>query len=213
MDNIKAAIFDVDGTLLESMHIWRNLGDIYLETKGLKSHENLTEAFRSMSMVQSAEHLKKNYRITDSVEKIIADMSRLIENFYFNEAEIKPGVTRLLEALRIKGVKMCVATASNRYIIEAGLQRCGILQYFDEIFTCNEVGCGKDKPDIFYRALNFLGTEKSDTYVFEDALYAIKTAKSEGFPIIAVYDKFSENHQDEIKNLADFYFESFDQWK
>ena len=96
------------------------------------------------------------------------------------------------------------------WFVEAALERCGVLSCFGEIFTCNEVGHGKDEPDIFEEALRFLGTEKAETVVFDDALYAVRTAKEAGFPVAAVYDSH-EKAQDQIRMLADVYLEELTQ--
>ena len=103
---------------------------------------------------------------------------------------------------------MCVATVTDRYLVEETLERLGVRHYFSEIFTCAEVGFGKDKPVIYQKALEHLGTEKSDTYVFEDMLFALNTAKTDGFHTVGVYDRH-EVHQDELKELSDYYVLDF----
>ena len=107
-------------------------------------------------------------------------------------------------------MKLCLATATDRCLVEAALERCGVLSHFGEIFTCNAVGHGKDEPHIFEAALRFLGTRKPETIVFDDALYAIRTAKEAGFPVAAVYDRH-EKAQDQIRALADVYLEELTQ--
>lgn len=213
--NITGAIFDVDGTLLDSMGVWLDIGTLYLQTKGLTPHEghNLTEVFRSMTLTQSANYFRAHYGITDTVSAIIDDMNALVTDFYQNHVTCKPGVVRLLNDLTERDVRLCIVTASDRGVIEAGLARCGISHYFLRIFTCTEEGNGKDEPAIFRTALHWLGTEKASTYVFEDALYAIQTAKKEGFPVVAVYDKSAEEQQSAIRTLADHYLSSFTEWE
>ena len=103
---------------------------------------------------------------------------------------------------------MCVATVTDRYLVEETLDRLGVRHYFSEIFTCAEVGFGKDKPIIYQKALEHLGTAKDETYVFEDMLFALNTAKTDGFPTVGVYDRHEE-HQDELKELADYYIFDF----
>ena len=134
----------------------------------------------------------------------------MLERYYRFEVPLKPGAAELLERLRQDGVKLCIATATDRHLVEAALDRCGVLSCFGEIFTCNEVGHGKDEPDIFEEALRFLGTEKAETVVFDDALYAVRTAKEAGFPVAAVYDSH-EKAQDQIRMLADVYLEELTQ--
>lgn len=201
---IQGAIFDVDGTLLDSMSIWDTIGADYLRSIGYEPRENLNEVFKNMSLLQAAEYYRREYGVTRSIEEIMDGVNAMLEHFYQYDAPMKLGVAELLERLRRKEVKLCIATATDRYLVEAALERCGVLSYFDEIFTCNEVGHGKDEPIIFEAALRFLGTEKTKTVVFDDALYAIRTAKKAGFPVAAVYDSH-EKAQAEIRALADLY--------
>jgi len=207
---IHSAIFDMDGTLLDSMSVWDTIGEDYLRSIGYEPREGLNEALKTMSLVQAARYYQTEYGVALSIDEIVAGVNAMLERYYRFEAPLKPGVAELLAQFREKGVKMCVATATDRYLVEAALDRCGVLSYFGEVFTCSEVGCGKDKPDIFEAALRLLGTKKAETLVFDDALYAIRTAKETGFPVAAVYDSH-EKAQDEIQDLADIYLEDLTQ--
>ena len=204
---ISGAIFDVDGTLLDSMSIWDTIGADYLRSIGYIPRENLNEIFKNMSLLQAAEYYRNEYGVTLRVEEIMSGVNAMLEQFYQYEAPLKPGAAELLARLRQNRVKLCIATATDRYLVEAALARCGVLSYFGEIFTCNGVGHGKDEPHIFEAALRFLGTERAETVVFDDALYAIRTAKDAGFPIAAVYDTH-EKSQTEVRALSDFYLEN-----
>ena len=201
---IRGAIFDVDGTLLDSMFIWDTIGETYLRSIGYQPKENLNETFKNMSLHQAARYYQTEYGVTQSIDEIMDGVNAMLERYYRFEVPLKPGVAELLERLRQDGVKLCIATATDRHLVEAALDRCGILSCFGEIFTCNEVGHGKDEPDIFEAALRFLGTEKSETVVFDDSLYAIRTAKETGFPVAAVYGSH-EKEQDKVRLLADIY--------
>ena len=204
---ISGAIFDVDGTLLDSMSIWDTIGADYLRSIGYIPRENLNEIFKNMSLLQAAEYYRNEYGVTLRVEEIMSGVNAMLEQFYQYEAPLKPGAAELLARLRQNRVKLCIATATDRYLVEAALARCGVLSYFGEIFTCNGVGHGKDEPHIFEAALRFLATERAETVVFDDALYAIRTAKEAGFPIAAVYDTH-EKSQTEVRALSDFYLEN-----
>ena len=204
---ISGAIFDVDGTLLDSMSIWDTIGADYLRSIGYIPRENLNEIFKNMSLLQAAEYYRNEYGVTLRVEEIMSGVNAMLEQFYQYEAPLKPGAAELLARLRQNRVKLCIATATDRYLVEAALARCGVLSYFGEIFTCNGVGHGKDEPHIFEAALRFLGTERAESVVFDDALYAIRTAKEAGFPIAAVYDTH-EKSQTEVRALSDFYLEN-----
>ena len=207
---IRGAIFDVDGTLLDSMFIWDTIGETYLRSIGYQPKENLNETFKNMSLRQAARYYQTEYGVTLSIDQIMDGVNAMLERYYRFEVPLKPGVAELLERLRQDGVKLCIATATDRHLVEAALDRCGVLSCFGEIFTCNEVGHGKDEPDIFEAALRFLGTRKEETIVFDDALYAVRTAKEAGFPVAVIYDSHEKN-QKEIRALADFYIENFSQ--
>ncbi len=206
---IKGAIFDLDGTLLDSMSVWETAGARYLESLGRKPRPGLRDAIISLSLMQAADYFRREYGVTESVSEIMDGIDSAVEDFYRNEVGPKEGVIGFLESLRSHGVKMCVATATNRRLVEAGLKRNGMLDYFGAIITCTEVGAGKDSPRVFNTALEFLGTKKEETFIFEDALYAIKTGKEAGFTVVAVSDESALKQRDEIVRLSDMFVSSF----
>ncbi len=207
---IRGAIFDVDGTLLDSMFIWDTIGETYLRSIGYEPREKLNEVFKNMSLFQAARYYQTEYGVTLSIDQIMDGVNAMLERYYRFEVPLKPGVAELLERLRQSGVKLCIATATDRHLVEAALDRCGVLSCFGEIFTCNEVGHGKDEPDIFEAALRFLGTRREETLVFDDALYAVRTAKEAGFLVAAVYDSH-ERSQAEVRARSDLYLEDLTQ--
>lgn len=199
---LQGVIFDFDGTLFDSMFIWETAGESYLRSIGRKPEENLQAVLKPMSLRQSAEYIRQRYRLPLSPEEIMAGVNRIVEDFYFYEVQPKPGVLPFLEELRRRGIGMCIATATDRYQVEAALERCGMRSYFSEIFTCTELGSGKDEPCLYRAAMAHLRTERSSTMVVEDAYHAIRTAKADGFAVTAVFDA-SEDRQEEIRRLAD----------
>lgn len=207
--NIKCAIFDFDGTLFDSMFIWDSVGEIYLGSLGLKPKPSLREDVRTMSLYQAACYLRKEYDLSLSVEQIMSGVNQTVEHFYIYDVLPKPGVVGFLEQMKKAGIPMCIATASDRYQIEAALRRCEMEHFFEAIFTCGELGYGKDSPVIFQRAMEHFAADRSNTFVFEDAFHAIQTAKDDGFTVAAVCDS-SEKRQDEIRKLADCYIEDFE---
>ena len=206
---IKCAIFDFDGTLFDSMFIWESVGEIYLRSLGKEPKPSLHEDVRALSLYQSACYFRKEYDLPLSEEQIMSGINKTIEHFYINEVMPKPYVTEFLEKMKQKGIPMCIATASDRYQIEAALSRCGMSHYFDVIFTCSEVGYGKDEPVIFRKAMEYFSSDRSSSIIFEDALHAIKTAKNDGFTVVSVFDK-SEKRQDEIRAISDCYIRDFE---
>ena len=205
---IKCAIFDFDGTLFDSMFIWDSVGEIYLRSLGKEPRPSMREDVRALSLYQSACYFQKEYDLSLPVEQIMTGINQTIEHFYIHEVLPKPGVVDFLKRMQKTEISMCIATASDRYQIEAALSRCGLEHYFDAIFTCSEVGHGKDEPVIFQKATEHFGADRSSAVVFEDAIHAIQTAKADGFAVVAVFDS-SEKRQAEIRNLADCYITDF----
>lgn len=205
---IKGAIFDMDGTLLDSMYVWIDIGARFLAEKGFTASDEDKKILNTMLLKGQSEYFREHFGFTQSVDEIIEEINKFVERYYFDEVLVKPGIPELLETLKDRNVKMCVATASDRYLVEAALERNGILKYFDRIFTCNEFDCDKSIPLIFDTALEFLGTEKSETYVFEDTLTSVKTVKAAGYPLVAIRDKWSEKNKKIISELADFYVDT-----
>ena len=210
---INGAIFDLDGVLLDSMFIWDTLGETYLKSQGIKPRDDVRETLRPMSLLQAAEYFRYEYGMLESVQEITDGINNLVERFYFDLVKPKLGVIEFLDELKEKNVKMCITTATDRHMVDAALRRNRMEQYFEKIFTCTEVGHGKDEPNIYLQALEFLGMKKREVYLFEDALYAITTAKKAGFSVAAVYDSTAQDQQTRIKELSDAYITTFQKIK
>lgn len=206
--NIKCAVFDFDGTLFDSMYVWKDVATDFLRSRGKEPKSSMREDVKTLSLYQSACYLKREYDLQLSVDEIIVSINRMIELYYKNDVMPKNGVVDFLEKLKSAGISMCIATATDRYLIESALKRCGIQHYFQAIFTCGEVGHGKDEPDIFRKVMEYFKADRDTTIIFEDALHAIKTAKNDGFKVVGVFDK-SEIKQAEIRSIADCYINDF----
>ena len=206
---IKGAIFDFDGTLVDSMFIWDTFGEDYLRTLGKEPKENLTETFKTFTLEQAAEYYREHYGVTLSVGEIVDGVNKMVAEIYRTKVTLKDGVRAFLGGLRAQGVKMCVATVTDRPIVEDVLCDLGIRDFFTEIFTCAEVGYNKETPHIYRAALEVLGTKKDETVVFEDALHALITAKKDGFKVAAVYDRH-ERHQTQMKENGDYYITDYE---
>ena len=205
---IKGAIFDLDGTLIDSMFIWDTIGEDYLKSFGIEPKENLAEIFKTFTLEQAAEYYRNHYHIKLSVKEIVDGINDMVTNIYRTKVVLKAGVSDFLNRMQSANVKMCIATVTDRPVVEDVLKRLNIRDYFSEIFTCAEVGYNKETPEIYRRALNHLGTSKTETIVFEDVFYALKTAKDDGFKVAAVYDSH-EPKQKEIKKISDYYISDF----
>lgn len=206
---IKAAIFDLDGTLLDSTTMWENLGERFLQSRDIVPEEDLRDKIWDLSLPESAAFFKREYALSMSEEEIIARLNELSESVYTSEAPLKSGVKRLLGSLQMLDIKTALATAADKNLASAALARTGISEHFSGIFSCSEHGA-KTSPDIFLKAAELLGTSPQETVVFEDSLTAVQTAKAAGFITAAVFDK-SEKNPDLLRDTADFYGENLDE--
>ena len=210
---IKGAIFDMDGTLLDSMPVWANASTQYLNDLGIEAEANLAEILFCMSMREGAEYVRGKYRVPQDVDAIIAGVNAIVYEAYEKEVQPKAGVREFLEGLKQAGIPMVVATSSDREMAEAAFARTGLLPYFREIFTSSEVGAGKSKPDIYVAAAKSLGIKPEETWTFEDALYATRTAKAAGFCTVGLYDVSSAKDQEELRDIADIYVNDLTDFK
>lgn len=202
---IKGAIFDVDGTLLDSMEIWEDVVERFLKAVGIEPDPDIGTKLFTMSLPEGAAYVKEYYQLPQSQDEIVQGILDIISNFYKETAPLKRGAADLLKNLSKRNIPMTVATSNNKQEIEAAFERLGIAKYFDRIFTCGEVGAGKTKPDIYLEAAKYLGTRPEETVVFEDVVHAIRTAKDAGFLVAGIYDEASRDDQEEIKKIVDWY--------
>lgn len=206
---IKGVIFDVDGVLLNSMPIWENLGELYLRSLGVEAEKDLGEILFTMSLEEGADYLISQYGLDKTPEEIVEGLNREVRDFYAERVPLKEGVREFLYEFNGKKIPMVIATSGDRKNTEAALRRLKVLNYFQGIFTCSEIGSGKNQPDIYLAAALQLDTEPAETWVFEDAYHAIRTAKSVGFKTAAVYDKANDKDLAQIWNTADIYLPEF----
>lgn len=206
---IRGVIFDVDGVLLNSMPVWENLGEIYLERLGIEAEKGLGETLFAMSLEEGADYLIENYGLKQTPGEIIAGLNREVQDFYGRKVPLKEGVRGYLQEFRDRKIPMAIATSGDRANAETALKRLKVLSYFRAVFTCTEIGSSKSHPDIYYAAALQLDTDPSDTWVFEDALHAIRTAKKAGFRTAGVYDRASGRDLAQIRDTADIYLPEF----
>lgn len=206
---IKYAIFDLDGTLLDSSEMWQTLGARYLELAGVVPEEGLAEKLAEMSLPESARYLRATYRLSYSAEEIVRRFSRMTEQFYKEQVTLKDGALRLLNELKSRCVKMSIATAGDAALGMAALRRLGAAEFFSGAVSCTEYGA-KTSPEVFLAAAELIHAVPYETVVFEDSLHAVRSAKKAGFITAAVYD-ISESCQDELKKIADHYARTLDE--
>lgn len=201
---IRYAIFDIDGTILDTSAMWANLPQRYLAMLNIRiEDERLSERLRSLSLHDGAMYLRKQYNIPYSADEIVRQINRMTEQFYTEEAALRDGVARLLTGLRSHCVRMSIATAGDRTLCMAALRRHGIDGFFEGIATCSDYGA-KTSPDVFLAAADIIYAIPEETLVFEDSLFAVRTAKSAGFVTAAVCD-ISEENQAALREESDFY--------
>ncbi len=200
---IKAVIFDIDGTILDSMPIWHDVSRLYLSRRGIEAPQELVDRVFTMTLSEGCRYIKEIYSIPESVEELEEGVMSEISGFYYNDAQFKPGAYELLTSLHWDGIPFSAATAGIRTTHEAALSRLGVLDMFSELLICTELGTSKREPAIYLRAAKFLGARPEETCVFEDALYAVKTAKSAGFHVIGVADEASAHERGEIISNSD----------
>ena len=208
---LQSAIFDMDGTLLDSMGMWRDMGERFLRSRGKEPRENLWEDVNPTSVFETAAYYRKAYGFPEPVDELAAAIEAQIADFYAAEVQPKLGVEKFLSLMKMEGVGMYIATATDRLLVEAGLKHAGIAQYFQGIVTCREAGASKSaSAAVFERALTRLRSNQENTVVFEDSLPAIRTAKAAGFRVAGVYEALFEKDQREIQAVSDYYVRSFE---
>lgn len=210
---IKGAIFDLDGVILDSMAIWDRAGELFLKEFNRNPKSGLSEKLKTLSLNEAAGLFRDHYNIQLGETEIIENINRIVGSEYLNSVQLKGGVRSFLDSLYRKNIKMCIATASDRAVVEKVLKRLGIFDYFIGIVTCGEVGRGKNYPDVYFRALDLLKLNISQTVLFEDALHAIRTAKEAGFYVAAVYDKSADPDKVNIRALSDIYLNTIEEWQ
>ena len=206
--NITGAIFDFDGTLFDSMHVWKGIRYKFFDRIGLVLSDEDEEAFKGLYLRESLILAKQRFDMKETQEELYAKFFDMIKEMYLADTEPKNDIIEFLEKLKAKGVKMGIATATGEPALEAVLEKYGMLHYFDVILSTYTVGAAKTEPKVYDIVLEKLGTDKETTWIFEDALYAATTAKKNGYNVVGIYDK-SEEKTDELKELADVYIHNY----
>lgn len=211
LQNMKCAIFDMDGTILNSMPMWTNVGNIFLSERGMSEDSELWALMKTRSLKQCSELIKERYSLQDSADAIYDELNAITFREYSTRLLLKDGAREFLGELKKRGIPAVLATATDRSCVEACLSRLEVKGDFAHILTCKELGTSKSEPLIFEEAAKVCGIKKEDAVVFEDALHAIKTALRGGFRVVAIEDVVAHEKKegneyecdwDEIRTIA-----------
>lgn len=208
---IQGAIFDLDGTLTDSMYIWNEAPKALVRRYGGDPPEDLAKDLKQMGRREASAYMKERFHLNCPVEDLMDGINELVTEEYRCRVPMKPGADRLLARLTAAGVPCCIATASEGFQARAAMERLGLWRHFCFAISCIQYG-GKTEPGIYLEAARRLGRDPARTVVFEDALHAARTAHDAGFLVCGVYDASAEEDQAELRALADWYVRELDGW-
>lgn len=211
LKNIHAVIFDLDGTLVNSMWIWKQIDIDYLGKRGIALPDDLQKEIEGMSFTETAYYFKERFGLKDSIEEIKAEWMDMTKDYYENKIDLKKGVYPFLKELKNKGIKMGIGTSNAKELAEAVLKKNNIINFFDSIRTSCEVKKGKPYPDIFLKVAEDLGVAPENCLVFEDTYAGVLAAKRAGMKAFAIADESSFEYKEDICSLADLYIEGFEE--
>lgn len=207
----KAVIFDLDGTLVDSMWVWDDIDIEYLGQLGYEVPQELQKEIEGMSFTEVAVLFKERFHIKEEIEEIKEIWQNMAMDKYIHAVPLKPGVERFLPYLKEKGIAMGVASSNTRGLIEAVLKSHGILEYFQCILTACDVKKGKPEPDVYLETAKRMGVKPKECLVFEDIVPGILAGINAGMQTCAIRDGDSLSQEKEKRQLADYFIESYDQ--
>ena len=208
---MKGAIFDLDGTLLDSMWLWDSLAYKYLLSIGINPPKDLEKQLEELTLREACVYMKEKFNIRYTPDKIKEDIESLLTDYYANKLQLKSYTLEILKEFKNRGIKMAIATSTDKHLVLMALNRHGIYDYFEFIQTVEDVGISKGNPKFFEITINKLGLNPEEIWVFEDALYPMISAKKCGLNIVAVKDESALKDLEKIREVADIYIDNFSQ--
>lgn len=207
--NVKAIIFDMDGTLIDSMWMWYQIDVEYLKAHNLEMPKHLQSEIEGKSFKETAQYFKKRFSISDSIEKMMADWNKMAWEKYEKEVPLKAGAKEFLEKCREQKIRLGVATSNSRELVENILSVHGLHQYFDSVKTGCDILKGKPAPDIYLAVSEELQVKPEECLVFEDIVPGIMAGKTAGMKVCAVEDEYSKDQKEQKMALADYFIDSY----
>lgn len=209
LNDFDAMLFDLDGTLADSMHIWKDIDFEFLSMFNLEMPENLQNEIEGMSFYQTAVYFKETFNLEWSLEEIMDCWNKMAYEHYTKVIQLKPGVLDFLKILKENNIKTAIGTSNSRSLTEAFLEANGVAEYFNEIVTAKEVTLGKPAPDVYLYAADLLKVDNHRCLVFEDLPAGILAGKAAKMTVCAVEDTYSEGLREEKIKLSDIYLKTF----
>lgn len=209
LENVKAVIFDLDGTIADSMKVWTNIDIKFFETRNMEFPDDLQKSIEGMSFTETAAYFIERFQLPETVEELKAVWSAQAIDEYRDNVQVKPGVIDFLNHLRKCSIKTGIATSNSRALADAFLEANELTQYIDCIVTSCEVCAGKPAPDVYLRAAELLDVSPLNCLVFEDIPMGILAGKNAGMKVCAVEDRYSLGMINDKKQLADYYIQDF----
>lgn len=209
LHNIKAVLFDLDGTLVDSMWMWKDIDIEYLGKRGFELPPRLQKDIEGMSLTETATYFKDRFQLSDTLEEIKKEWMDMARDKYCHQVKLKPGAREFLEYLKLHNIRTGIASSNGIELVHAVLKAQNVSEYLDSVHTCCDVERGKPHPDIYLLVAKKLGVSPRECLVLEDIPMGILAGKRAGMKTCAVEDVFSQDQRKEKRKLADYYIKDY----
>ncbi|RDY32753.1 HAD family hydrolase [Lachnotalea glycerini] len=209
LNNIKAVLFDLDGTLIDSMSVWKSIDIEFLADYGLELPNDLQSSIEGMSFTETAFYFKERFHFKESIEEIKSIWNKMAYEEYTTTVQLKDGVVSFLQYLKENNIKTGISTSNSIELVKGVLNAKRISHFFDTVLTACEVNAGKPSPDIYLKTAERLNVKPTECLVFEDIPMGILAGKNANMKVCTIYDDFSKNQDSKKRELADYYINTF----
>ncbi len=209
LDNVKAVLFDLDGTLIDSMSVWKTIDIEFLGGYGIELPDDLQSSIEGMSFTETAAYFKERFQFEETVEEIKNIWNEMAFEEYTTTVQLKDGAVLFLEYLKENNIKAGISTSNSLELVQGVLKAKGIQHLFDTVLTACEVNVGKPSPDIYLKTAEKLNVKPEECLVFEDIPMGILAGKNANMKVCTIYDDFSKNQEEKKRLLADYYINTF----